>query len=109
MVSAAVIFNLLVVIAIMAIGWRRTVSHTRATFELLYDRIHAGLADLEDEKARNAQLEAAILRLRTISLTQEPEKVDNSVIKARSAAQVRQLTETAFGLQPEIGEQDDSE
>jgi len=42
-------------------------------------------------------------------LTQPPEKVDNSTIKAKSSADVRWLTEAAFGLQPEIGAQNDIE
>ncbi len=103
--SAAVIFVLLVVIAGMAIGWR---SDHRAT-KILVESHRLAIGALTGELKRNAQLEAEIQRLRKIPLTQEPEKVDNSVIKARSAAQVRQLTETAFGLQPEIGEQNDNE
>jgi hypothetical protein len=107
--SAAVIFVLLVVIVGMAIGWRSTVSKTLRETGLLYDRIHAGLAYLQDEKTRNTQLEAEIQRLRKIPLTQPPEKVDNSTIKAKSSADVRRLTEAAFGLQPEIGAQNDIE
>jgi hypothetical protein len=107
--SEAVIFILLVVIAGMAIGWRGTVSKTIVETGLLYDRIHNGLADLQEEKARNAQLESEIQRLRNIPLTPPPGKVDNSNIKAKSAADVRRLTEAAFGLQPEIGVSNENE
>jgi hypothetical protein len=107
--SSAVIFVLLVVVVGMAIGWRRTVSKTLVETGLLYDHIHDGLAYLQDEKTRNTQLEAEIQRLRKIPLTQPPEKVDNPIIKAKSSADVRRLTEAAFGLQPEIGEQNDIE
>ena len=107
--SAAVIFVLLAVIAGMAIGWRGTVSKTLRETGLLYDRILAVSADLQNEKTRSVQLEAEIQRIRKIPLTPPPEKVDNSVIKARSPADVRRLTEAAFGLQPEIGASNEDE
>lgn len=47
--------------------------------------------------SREASLEAEILRLRKIPLAQDAKQVDNSVIKAKSAAQVRQITESVWG------------
>ncbi len=58
---------------------------------------------------RNALLEAEIQRLRKIPLTQPQEKRDDSTIKAKSSADVRRLTEAAFGLQPEIGASNEDE
>jgi hypothetical protein len=103
--SAAVIFVLLVVIAGMAIGWKA--DRDKARFAVN----HAADLDklLTRAGERNGQLEDEIQRLRKIPLTQPPEKVDNSTIKARSSADVRRLTEAAFGVQPEIGEQNDIE
>lgn len=46
---------------------------------------------------REAALEAEIVRLRKIPLAQDAKQVDNSVIKAKSAAQVRQITESVWG------------
>jgi hypothetical protein len=52
---------------------------------------------LEDAKDRISELEAEILRLRKNALTPTPERVDNSVVKAKSTADVRRITEAAFG------------
>jgi hypothetical protein len=79
------------------------------TTELLFEQIHLLRESLEVEQTRNTQLEAEIQRLRKIPLTQSPEKVDNSTIKAKSSADVRRLTEAAFGLQPEIGVSNENE
>jgi hypothetical protein len=106
--SAAVIFVLLVVIAIHG---NRVVARKRSKnvqLEKLMSTVLPRLGFLP-MRNRNAQLEAEIQRLRKIPLTQPPEKVDNSTIKAKSSADVRRLTEAAFGLQPEIGAQNDIE
>lgn len=56
------------------------------------------LTDAGDELfRRNGELESEILRLRKNALTPTPERVDNSVVKAKSTADVRRLTEAAFG------------
>ena len=52
-------------------------------------------------QARNAELEQEIIRMRKLSLTPNAEKVDNGVIKAKSAAHVRQITEGVWGKAPE--------
>ena len=54
---------------------------------------------LDDCRIRIAELEAEILRLRKNALTPPAERVDNSVVKAKSTADVRRLTEAAFGLE----------
>ena len=103
--SSAVIFVLLVVVAGMAIGWKADRDKTKPMQERMMD-----LGDkLTSSCNRNALLEVEIQRLRKIPLTQPPEKVDNSTIKAKSSADVRRLTEAAFGLQPEIGAQNEDE
>ena len=107
--SEAVIFTLLAVIAVMVICWRRTVTKALAETGLLYDRIHVVHGDIQAEKARSVMLEAEIQRLRKIPLTQPSKKSDDSTIKAKSSADVRRLTESAFGLKPEIGAQLDDE
>jgi hypothetical protein len=107
--SAAVIFVLLVVVAIQAIGWSATAKKNVQLEKLMLDCIGGRDVTISVANDRNAQLEAEIQRLRKIPLTQPPEKVDNSTIKAKSSADVRRLTEAAFGLQPEIGEQNDIE
>jgi hypothetical protein len=56
--------------------------------------------------AQNAKLEDEILRLRKNPLTPPAKRVDHSTIRANSAAQVRSITESAWGNMPEIGEQD---
>jgi hypothetical protein len=49
------------------------------------------------ERSEVPRLEAEILRLRKNALTPTPERVDNSVVKAKSTADVRRITEAAFG------------
>ena len=105
--SAAVIFVLLVVVAIQAIGWSATAKKNVQLEKLMLDCIGGRDVTISAANDRNAQLEAEIQRLRKIPLTQTPEKVDNSTVKAKSSADVRRLTEAAFGLQPENGEQND--
>ena len=107
--SAAVIFVLLVVVAIQAIGWSATAKKKVQLEKLMLDCIGGRDVTISAANDRNAQLEAEIQRLRKIPLTQPPEKVDNSTIKAKSSADVRRLTEAAFGLQPKIGEQNEGE
>jgi hypothetical protein len=51
------------------------------------------------EKTEVPRLEAEILRLRKNALTPPAEKVDNSIVQAKSTADVRRLTEAAFGLE----------
>ena len=103
--SAAVIFVLLVVIAIMAI----CVQDDKRKIKALKEARDFALGTLSTETSHNARLEAEIQRLRKIPLTQPQEKRDDSTIKAKSSADVRRLTEAAFGLQPEIGAQNDVE
>jgi hypothetical protein len=103
--SAAVIFVLLVVIAIMAI----CVQDDKRKIKALKEARDFALGTLSTETSHNARLEAEIQRLRKIPLTQPQEKRDDSTIKAKSSADVRRLTEAAFGLQPEIGAQNDIE
>ena len=103
--SAAVIFVLLAVVAILVI----CIHDDKLKIKALKEARDFSLGTLREETSHNAQLEAEIHRLRKIPLTKPPEKVDNSTIKAKSSADVRRLTEAAFGLQPEIGEQNDIE
>jgi uncharacterized protein YpmS len=103
--SAAVIFVLLVVIAILVI----CVQDDKRKIKALKEARDFVLETLSTETSCNTQLEAEIQRLRKIPLTQPPEKVDNSTIKAKSSADVRRLTEAAFGLQPEIGVSNEDE
>jgi hypothetical protein len=102
---AAVIFVLLVVIAGMAI----CVQDDKRKIKALKEARDFALGTLSTETSHNARLEAEIQRLRKIPLTQPQEKRDDSTIKAKSSADVRRLTEAAFGLQPEIGAQNDIE
>jgi len=102
---ATVIFVLLVVVAGMAIGWKATVSKVGTVL----DKFSTVTEKLVNSELRCAALEAEIRRLRQIPLTQPPEKRDNSTIKAKSSADVRRLTEAAFGLQPEIGASNEDE
>ena len=106
---ATLIFVLLVVIAGMAIGWSATAKKNVQLEKLMLDCIGGRDVTISAANDRNAQLEAEIQRLRKIPLTQTPEKVDNSTIKAKSSADVRRLTEAAFGLQPEIGASNEDE
>ena len=103
---ATLIFVLLVVIAIMAIGWNADRGKLQSFKSQALCLTNKRLALAND---RNAKLEAEIQRIRKIPLTHPPEKVDNSTIKAKSSADVRRLTEAAFGLQPEIGAQNEDE
>ena len=104
--SAAVIFVLLVVIAGMAIGWKADRDKLQSFKSQALSLTNSTLALAN---FRNAQLEAEIQRLRKIPLTQPQEKRDDSTIKAKSSADVRRLTEAAFGLQPEIGASNEDE
>ena len=107
--SAAVIFILLIVVAVLAIEWRSEVRKRKETEEILIQAQNSARVGSTFQGDRIAVLEAEIQRLRVIPLTPRPEKVDNSVIRAKSPAQVRQITEAAWGKQPEIGETDDNE
>ena len=102
---ATVIFVLLVVIAGMAI----CVQDDKRKIKAMKEARDFALGTLSTETSQNARLEAEIQRLRKIPLTQPPEKVDNSTIKAKSSADVRRLTEAAFGLQPEMGVSNEDE
>jgi hypothetical protein len=102
---ATVIFVLLVVIAGMAI----CVQDDKRKIKALKEARDSALGTLSTETSHNARLEAEIQRLRKIPLTQPPEKIDNSTIKAKSSADVRRLTAAAFGLQPEIGVSNEDE
>jgi C4-dicarboxylate-specific signal transduction histidine kinase len=110
--SEAVIFVLLAVIVCIAILWHDDISAKRQAVANAVAKSKALKESNDDyEKAckqyedRIVSLEAEIQRLRTIPLTQKPDKTENAVIKARSAADVRRLTEAAFGKQPEIGKE----
>jgi hypothetical protein len=107
--SAAVTFVLLVVVAILAIGWSASIIEAKSAREHISTKVKYWQDLAERGNTRTTQLEAEIQRLRKIPLTPPPEKADNSTIKAKSSADVRRLTEAAFGLQPEIGEQNDIE
>lgn len=106
---ATVIFVLLVVIAGMAIGWKASIKEANSAIERIRTKVKYWQDLAEQGNTRNAQLESEIQRLRKIPLTQPPEKRDDSTIKAKSSADVRRLTEAAFGLQPEIGAQNEDE
>ena len=101
--SEAIIFFLLAVIAVLGIEFRRTAKLYRE-----YREAYTNDTDrLEDRgnvfEKRCAELEAEIQRLRKIPLTQKPDKTENAVIKAKSPAQVRQITEEAWGRMPKDG------
>lgn len=99
----------LVAIAFLAL-WLRERDARRELGERLADRYREWLAAREERDQRISALEGEILRLRKIPLTAQPSRDDNSVVRAKSAAEVRQLTEAAWGLKPGIGEErDDSE
>jgi hypothetical protein len=109
MIYPAVIFVLLVVAAVLAIEWRVAARKCRNIADV-YDKDTASLSsELAEKTVRIAILEAEIQRIRVIPLTPRPEKVDNSVIRAKSPAQVRQITEAVWGKRPESGEADDNE
>jgi uncharacterized protein YlxW (UPF0749 family) len=107
MSSETVIFILLAILVVVSIEWRRAAREVKEEKEARDKTIQANsrLKDsLQSARARHDQLEAEIIRLQRIPLTEKPGRKDNAVIKAKSPAQVRQLTEEAFGKQPEIGE-----
>ena len=106
---ATVIFILLVVIAGMAIGWRADRRATKKAEAISIESHRLAIGALAGESRRTVELEAEIQRLRKIPLTQPQEKRDDSTIKAKSSADVRRLTEAAFGLQPEIGASNEDE
>jgi cell division protein FtsB len=95
--SEAVIFVLLAVIVGMVILWRDDISSKRQHVVKLSSKVDSQDTVIAGLTKRNAELEAEIQRLRTIPLTQKPDKTENAVIKAKSPAQVRQITEAAWG------------
>jgi hypothetical protein len=104
--SEAVIFALLAVIAVMANEWHRSIRQRKdlkQSYENAQNIISHTRTELEAVDKRNAALESEIQRLRKIPLTESTQKADTSVIKARSAADVRRITEERFGNQPEVG------
>ncbi len=103
--SAAVIVILLVALVLSVSEWFSQRKKARFALNHAID-ISKLLVTAGD---RNTQLEAEIQRLRKIPLTQPQEKRDDSTIKAKSSADVRRLTEAAFGLQPEIGASNEDE
>jgi hypothetical protein len=60
--------------------------------------LHAKI--IENADTRTGALEAEIVRLRKIPLTQPVERADNSVIKAKTAGQVREITESVWARMP---------
>lgn len=103
MVSAAIITILVLLIAIfiLVIEWK----YELRMHKTLWEAFKKQLERARKAESSNLKLEVEIQRLRNIPLTQPAEKVDNSVIKAKSAADVRRITESAWGSKPEIGEQ----
>jgi hypothetical protein len=101
--SAAIItiVVLLIAIFILVIEWKYELRKNKT----LWNAFKKQLERAQKDKSDNLKLEVEIQRLRKIPLTQPKEKVDNSVIKAKSAADVRRITESAWGSKPEIGEQ----
>lgn len=95
-----VIFILIAANLVQWILYRDKIKRADVSKEKTLEFWHAERAKLN---TRNVELETEIQRLRTIPLTQKPDKTENAVIKAKSPAQVRQITESAFGKQPEIG------
>jgi C4-dicarboxylate-specific signal transduction histidine kinase len=100
---AAVIFGVLAIG--LGVGWWFERSKSIRATAMWREEVERGIeVELEKREAlrTNAKLEAEIIRLRRIPLTQEPDRADNTLIKARSAAQVRQITEATFGRMPEF-------
>jgi hypothetical protein len=99
---AAVVFILAAAVAILAILWRDEYhQRTRAQIQLheLGQELRTAEDALAEQESQNAMLETEILRLRK-QPAQSPKKADENVIRANSPAQVRQLTEAAFGKWP---------
>jgi hypothetical protein len=104
MAYPAVIFILLVILAVAGIEWRLETRKRQEAEKQLVQAQDAARVGSTFQGERIATLEAEILRLRKIPLTQPPEKADTSVIRAKSPAQVRQITEAAWGKMPELEE-----
>lgn len=107
--SEAVIFVLLAVIVFIVILWRddkvekrQAVARHKEVLSTRDSTLERLTTALHESTEHNAKLEAEIQRLRTIPLTQKPDKTENAVIKAKSPAQVRQITEAAWGKFEEI-------
>jgi hypothetical protein len=106
--SAAVIFVLLVVVAVLAFEWRSLANKSKP----MADQCESWKDKAEywaDQAKRIPILEDEIVRLRKIPLTQPTEKDDTSVIRAKSPADVRRITEAAWGKKPEMEEVNDEQ
>lgn len=107
--SETVIFILLAVIVILIILWRDEANEKKALVVACGKDLTIMQHEKEQSTSRIVELEAEIQRLRKIPLTTDHKQEDNSVIRARSAAQVRQITESSWGKAPEIGEANEND
>lgn len=85
---------------------KHLIDHSASSLHAMSDSLLKEVEKSGKYVERITQLEAEILRLRKNPLQQQEKVVDNaegSVIRAKSAAQVRQITEQVWGKQPEIG------
>lgn len=105
--SETVIFMLAAALVLVIIQWRYDVRLANEAKKSSLDLVSRLDSQLTEDIAHIAELESEIQRLRKIPLTEKPKDVDSTLIKAKSAAQVRQLTEAAWGKQPETGEAND--
>lgn len=103
---AAIIFILLAGNAAWAILWNNERKKTQFAEEQLVNLRARTNQDAAEVLKHSYELEKEIVRLRTIPLTPAPEKHDTSIIRAKSAAQVRQITEATWGIMPELEKYD---
>jgi hypothetical protein len=97
----SIIIALSAAVIVVAILWRHQVAITKTMVDSRTSSQAYWRSELDRAHERNVRLEEEIQRLRKISLTPPAQKADTSTIKAKSAAQVRQITETVWGKQPE--------
>lgn len=93
----AVIFLLAAANVVISILWRADVKDRNIEISVLKVKSSFLTDALADEQKRSDGYQTEIRRLRAIPLTSKPDKPDTSVIKAKSPADVRRLTEAAFG------------
>jgi hypothetical protein len=102
-----ILLAIICVLAVMCILERKESKHGADLLAFQASRYQLSREQASKDAERIAELEAEIVRLRKIPLTQTAEKEDNSIIRAASAAQVRQITESAWGKPREPEQQDE--
>lgn len=98
-----VLFGVVLVMARGAVRWFGRIKSQKRSIESLESKVIKRDALIDDLQEANARLRAQVQQ---IPLAPKPKKDEDAVIRAKSPAAVRQLTEQRWGKKPADEEQD---